>query len=206
MLHLLLDANKSAQLLLLPASLKKQKLGTNTAWNTVELADLLHQEALPSIQSNVEIIIDALDECSTKEVVDVVRRFEKTLKTWQTQFTLHIWWSSRFYPDVTLSENLGFEILIHDQNAEDIERYVHTNFVDLAPIELSELGTSIVSRSDGVIFWTELVVHRLIQMWKQGRLVHELEAELKKYPSSSTINTESYSKPSTAIRQISVAN
>ena len=168
LLHRLLEESATARFSLPMTFLKKQARELTATWNVVELANLLHDQALCLAPQNVELIIDALDECPQDDVIDVVRRFEQTMKNWKEPNALHICWSSRFYPDVTLDSHIGVEISINDQNHRDIERYVLDKFVVLAPDELEELETRICERSNGIFFWAQLVVDKLIKLRRLG--------------------------------------
>ena len=98
----------------------------------------------------IEIFLDALDECLDDEVRDIVRSFSSSASyAVSVGDPLKICWSSRHYPHITVEK--CFEVTMEAQNAPDIAAYIRQELTSLKHLKLrSELESLMIQRSAGV--------------------------------------------------------
>ena len=111
--------------------------------------------------------IDALDECETKEVQEMVQFFED-LKG------LFVCFASRYYPAISIRSN---EILLEKQKHGDVQRYVYGR---LRTTHMS-LKRQVILKANGNFFWTVLVV-RLINDDLANGNIYQIQQRLKDLP------------------------
>ena len=160
---------------LLPRFLEKKARGQVIQWQTVELADIFHYSIEHLINSDVEILIDALDECSDNEVFEVVQRFESSVQMMKPDTNLRVCWSSRFYPHISLRAAEGIELVMNEKNAVDIQRYVFDLLPMGSQVMLRPVFLEIISRSNGIFLWASLVTDRLLKAFNAGSTPTELQ-------------------------------
>lgn len=182
LLHSLIHVNPSLLCEVLVLYLEKETRGDSVRWQTTELADVFHDK-LEQFQSNdIEILIDALDECSDAEVLDVVRRFERSIQAHRNHTALRVCWSSRFYPNISLRAVQGIELVVNENNTGDIREYIQKVF----PMDLHEplrsVGENIISRAKGIFLWASLVANKLIKAFDAGKDADQLTAMLHDIP------------------------
>ena len=141
-----------------PALLSRftQKLKSSTrSFDTLtltlqELQSFFHESLTLSSHFEIEIFLDALDECQDEEVRDIVRSFSSSASyAVSVGHPLKICWSSRHYPHITVEK--CFEVTMEAQNAPDIAAYIHQELTSLKHLKLrSELESLMIQRSAGV--------------------------------------------------------
>lgn len=147
----------SSRCVVLAHFLEKESYTDNLQWHTTELADLFHAELEQAREHDVEVLVDALDECSDSEVLEVIRRFERSIQKPRHQGKLRICWSSLFYPNISLHAVQALELIVSGRNAQDIGEHVRNilpRHLDDGPRSLSD---TVLSRAKGVFLWASLV-------------------------------------------------
>ncbi|TRX88913.1 hypothetical protein FHL15_010141 [Xylaria flabelliformis] len=182
---LLLSLIQESRLMLcevLALYLEKETRGNIVQWQTPELVDVFHDKIEHFRTSDIEILIDALDECSEAEVLRVVRRFEESIQVPRNHTTLRVCWSSRFYPHISLRAVQGTELVVNNNNSGDIRQYVQS----ILPIDshkpLRSVSEDIIARAQGNFLWASLVSDKLIKAFHTGKGVNELKDTLRNTP------------------------
>ncbi|KAK7890072.1 hypothetical protein LTR67_008537 [Exophiala xenobiotica] len=164
--------------------LEKESRTGIVRWRTEELADFFHKELEQPQKKDVEVFVDALDECSDSEVLEVIRRFEKSIQKPRGQSKLRICWSSRFYPNISLRAVQAIELIVSDQNAQDIREHVRNIFPLHLDERLRSLSEDVISRAQGVFLWASLAAKKLMQAFDAGRDMDDLVSILQSIPGS----------------------
>ena len=182
MLHSFISMAPSILCEFLVLYLEKEARGDSVRWQTTELAEIFHEKLQYLQFDDIEILIDALDECSDAEVLDVVRRFENSILAHNTHAALRVCWSSRFYPNINLRVVQGTELIVNEKNNGDIREYIQKLF----PVDLSSplwsVSESLVSRAKGIFLWATLVADKLIKACDEGKDAGQLQAMLQDIP------------------------
>lgn len=166
---------------------KKHKVGTDpVTWSSAELRDMFFDTILFNSKTQVEIFVDALDECKEDEVRTIIGAFEKCAANYVDSGSqnLKICWSSRHYPHISIDR--GFEIKVENMNFEDIKLWANRQLARSKHlISLSSVETEIVTKSNGVFLWSVLVVNKICKLMDKGlplvkiqKVIHDLPSEL----------------------------
>ncbi|KAI0183818.1 Alpha/Beta hydrolase protein, partial [Xylaria flabelliformis] len=182
LLHSLIQESPLMLCEVLALYLEKETRGNIVQWQTPELVDVFHDKIKHFRTSDIEILIDALDECSEAEVLRVIRRFEESIQVPRSHTTLRVCWSSRFYPHISLRTVQGIELVVNNNNGGDIKQYVQS----ILPIDshkpLRSVSEDIIARAQGNFLWASLVSDKLIKAFHTGKGVNELKDTLRSTP------------------------
>ncbi|EHA18786.1 hypothetical protein ASPNIDRAFT_119175, partial [Aspergillus niger ATCC 1015] len=126
--------------------------------------------------------IDALDECEEEEVramIDFIQSLGEHAISSRVQ--LHVCFSSRHYPHITIEK--GLELILEDQegHADDIARYLHSELKIGRSKQAEEIRREIHEKASGIFLWMVLVVQILNREYQRGRL-HALRKRLREIP------------------------
>lgn len=151
-------------------------------WKEPLLKSLI-KSAVGLLQSkSLVILIDALDECSAKEVKNMVNFFHTQLQqaALSNGTDLRVFFSSRHYPHINIQG--GREIVLEDQteHTADIAEFVESNL----PLDASltpGLKQEILRKARGVFLWVVLVVRILRDECDEGNM-HLLVERLREIP------------------------
>ncbi|KAI0857314.1 hypothetical protein F4860DRAFT_518034 [Xylaria cubensis] len=182
LLHSLIQESPLMLCEILALYLEKETRGNIVQWQTPELVDVFHDKIKHFRTSDIEILIDALDECSEAEALRVIRRFEESIQVPRSHTTLRVCWSSRFYPHISLRAVQGIELVVNNNNSDDIKQYVQS----ILPIDshktLRSVSEDIIARAQGNFLWASLVSDKLIKAFHTGKGVNELKDTLRNTP------------------------
>lgn len=159
--------------------LEKESRGCVVKWQPVELANLFHDFIDNCDANSIEILIDALDECSDADVLDIVRKFEKSIQISRTHQPFRVCWTSRFYPHISFSTLQGISLVVDHHNKDDIRKYVQGIFPRDADESLSE---ELIERARGIFLWASLVTARLQNAFNSGQTTIQLRKMLQEIP------------------------
>ncbi|KND87822.1 Ankyrin repeat domain-containing protein 50 [Tolypocladium ophioglossoides CBS 100239] len=145
------------------------------------------KETLAKVVENLgcrtlQFFIDALDECDDDDVTDMVSFFEEIgEKAVEVNVRVHICFSSRHYP--TISIRWGLEIVLEneEEHGDDIARYVKSKVKLDSSRRADSLRSQILEKSAGVFLWVALVIPMLNAACAQGR-VDEFQKCLDEIP------------------------
>jgi len=178
LLHGLATLRPESMCRLLAIYLQKSSGRAKFDWKTPDLKSMFYTE-LKFLPNNLEIFIDALDECSSDEVQEVVDGFERLLSG---STVLKVCWSSRFYPHIDLKTPQGVELELNEMNRDDIHRYIEDNIPTWLKQTWVQAVPEIVSKADGIFLWAILVAKRIEKAFSEGMELGDLKGVLSKTP------------------------
>jgi hypothetical protein len=150
-----------------PVSVQQQ------GWTVPALRNHLHRAISNLGQGDaLTLYIDALDECEKEDIREAIEHFEELgSAALPMPISLHICFSSRRYPRVSIQHCI--EILVEEQakHEQDIREYINDRLAIRDTAFKARLAYQIESRASGVFFWVVLVV-RLIKKRCDGGASH----------------------------------
>ena len=158
------------------------KLDDNWNWHQKELQGFI-DSAIPKILKArpVWLFVDALDECSKKDAVDLIEWLESLPpKQLATHSQLHVCISSRHYP--ILGRDFKYSICAEEENEQDISTYVKARFADRIELVESLFLDLITGRASGIFMWARLVVNRVLELYDEGRSFLEIQEIISSIP------------------------
>lgn len=135
---------------------------------TVQTLQSCLRYAVSLLEEPVRCWVDALDECDTKEVQEMVYFFEDTSG-------LQVCFASRYYPAIAIQSD---EVLLEKQQHDDLRQYVYGR-LRTRDILLKE---QVISKANGNFFWAVLVVRLISEDLINGNM-YQIEQRLKDLPS-----------------------
>lgn len=134
-------------------------------------------------EDNVILTIDALDECSTSEVRDMVVLFDELLypSSRPSHSGVRVFFSSRHYPHISITN--GIEIVLEEQemHRHDLWCYIQSKARFVEHPDLNVLQSNILRRSSGIFLWVVLVIKILRDEYEDGN-AHLLQERLHYIP------------------------
>lgn len=132
------------------------------------------------------ILIDAVDECSSREDRKALCSFISTASTGAKayQAKLNILMTSRNFPMLSIGSRPA-RLDMNQLNRCDISVYVEQQLglgISTEASEQSQLLHAIVERARGVFLWVVLAVDGVIERWQEGASVRELLRHLDDLP------------------------
>jgi ankyrin repeat protein len=150
---------------------------------TVEILQELLRHVIQSLgRQKLFIFVDALDEGEEEQIRDMVSCFEE-LGEYATNsgVELNIYFSSRHYPHITVTNSM--QLILEDEadHARDIENYLQSEFKATKDKTIDMLRAKILERARGVFLWVVLVARVLKRENDHGQK-HKLFKILEKIP------------------------
>ncbi|KAK7228087.1 hypothetical protein V2G26_000257 [Clonostachys chloroleuca] len=161
--------------------------GEEWSWHVNELESLLQSCINKARETHaVQIMVDALDECSQDGIISLEAFFKNIRSQPASSLSrLSICITCRHFPLVKWQQ--GKEISVESKNEADIRTYVRSN---LEPFEDGQdsgaLGDEIVKRSSGIFLWAKLVLPNLVLQQRKGLNPEQLLQSLQRTPSRLT--------------------
>ena len=153
------------------------------SWHVVELAEMFHSSVSQERGDDIEIFIDALDECVEDDVRDLIRKFEQTVgDAHLSGARIKVCWSSRYYPNISMSTQYGSVLKLDEHNHNDICEYVNRELCVGSDSELNSVREYLLSRANGVFLWAMLATKQLLKAIDQGRNPSQLRDSLRVLP------------------------
>ena len=150
-----------------------------------------HLESLKSIfQSAVSDVgarqlycfVDALDECHEDEVRDMVTCFEWLCQdALETGTQLHICFSSRHYPHISVEKCLEIVLEGQEGHDQDMTNYLDSELKIGKSQRCEKIKADILEKAKSIFLWLVLVVKILKEEFDRGR-VHALQKRLEEIP------------------------
>lgn len=157
--------------------------GDITLWEKAELKSFF-KTAIVGHDKRVIIFIDAIDECdsdSIRDVVDFWRDVTKTAHSARVQLSVCL--SSRHYPAVYVNDCP--EIVMEDHNHSDIIKFVRRRLelgMAARRADQQAIQKKILDKSGGVFLWVSLVVKDILQKNDEGKGLRFLLKHLDSVP------------------------
>ena len=126
--------------------------------------------------------VDALDECPEDQARDMVEFVESLCQTAASKIMpLHICFSSRHYPHISIG--VGLQLILDDQegHANDITSYVASRLKIRKTKQAQDIKDQVIGKASGIFLWVVLVVHILNKEYDSGK-IHKLQKRLQELP------------------------
>ncbi|KAI9658930.1 MAG: hypothetical protein M1821_001890 [Bathelium mastoideum] len=126
--------------------------------------------------------VDALDECPEDQVRDLIEFFEDLSQLTATgQIRLHVCFSSRHYPHISI--NTGLQLVLENQegHSDDITNYLSTELKVGKSKLVQECKAKIVEKASGIFLWVVLVARILNREHDRGK-IHAMRKRLDEIP------------------------
>jgi hypothetical protein len=151
-------------------------------WSVEQLEELFERAIQGLGRRSIACFIDALDECASEEIIRMVSFFERVgdlAISSKTQF--HVCFSSRHYPEITITNGLSLVLEGQEGHNKDIANYVD-NKLKIGHARISEeIRSELRENSSGVFMWVVLVVDILNKEYVRGN-IYKLRKRLRDLP------------------------
>ena len=113
------------------------------------------------------LLVDALDECDSQGVRDVVGFLESLSRdAVQAGFTLRICLSSRHYPSVSMRKTLELTVEASEEHGRDIATYIAQKLEG----HDDDIKAKVQTKAGGIFIWVVIIVSLLNKAYDDGRL------------------------------------
>ncbi|KAF1734198.1 putative ankyrin repeat protein [Beauveria bassiana] len=154
----------------------------NPMWQIVVLQDLLRSALTKLGQTPLAIFVDALDECSSDQVEELVEYFEALGEEAERNgLRLNICFSSRYYPYIDIQYGLKIKLEAQDGHEEDVAMYIRNKLRIGTSKTAQEIKTEMQAKAKGIFMWVVLVVDILKAEYRDGR-IFEVKKRLAALP------------------------
>ncbi len=139
-------------------------------WRIDVLRDMLRSALMDLGQTALTIFVDALDECASDQVEELLEYFEKLGKKAALNGSqLNVCFSSRHYPHNSIQYCRNINLDCQDGHEKDIAMYVQDK-LKLGEGETADnVKNSIQAKANGIFMWVFLVIRILNEEMKNGR-------------------------------------
>ncbi|KAH7035838.1 uncharacterized protein B0I36DRAFT_240326, partial [Microdochium trichocladiopsis] len=152
----------------LQATLDNQR---NTSWTLKKLQRLMSQAIGMLSTRHLMLFIDALDECNAHEGLAMVESFQREARhAFEKGVKLHICFSSRPYPVVSMRKGILVVLDEQEGDASDLERYVRSSLSQWPRGIRQDLRHKIIEKAQGIFLWAVLVLSLLYRDFGEGRV------------------------------------
>jgi hypothetical protein len=152
-------------------------------WPLNSLKTLLSEAVAKLGQYRVTCFIDALDECPEVEIRDMIEFFEELGEsTAEEDIGLRVCFSSRHYPQVTMTKYQPMVLDGQDGHEDDIARYVKSKLKIPGDKKAGEVRVAVQAKAKGIFMWVVLVVRILNKEHDRGSNNAELRKCLDRIP------------------------
>ncbi|KAE8454451.1 hypothetical protein EG329_000074 [Mollisiaceae sp. DMI_Dod_QoI] len=151
-------------------------------WSIETLKELFGQSIQQLGQQPLTCFIDALDECDESQIRDMISYFEQ-LGEWaiSANVTFQVCFSSRHYPNITISKGLSLILEGQEGHDQDITTYLDSELRIGHSKLAGEIRSEVQRKASGVFMWVALVVEILNKEYDHGR-IHVLRQKLRDLP------------------------
>jgi ankyrin repeat protein len=153
-------------------------------WSLACLKSLLSEAISQLVEERLTFFIDALDECPEDEIRDMIDFFEE-LGALATEESIHlrVCFSSRHYPQVTISNCQHMNLDAQEGHQQDIWKYVKSKLKVRKGKTAEEIRVAVQEKAQGVFMWVVLVVRILNEESDHGGNNADLRKCLDQIPS-----------------------
>jgi ankyrin repeat protein len=153
------------------------------AW-PLNILKTLFSEAVAKLgQDRVTCFIDALDECPEVEIRDMIEFFEELGEsTAEEDIGLRVCFSSRHYPQVTMTKCQPMVLDGQDGHEDDIARYVKSKLKVRGGKQAEDVRVAVQAKAKGIFMWVVLVVRILNEESDRGSNNAKLRKCLDRIP------------------------
>ncbi|XWX00083.1 hypothetical protein V2A60_008100 [Cordyceps javanica] len=157
--------------------------GKEPQWDEGSLQFFLELALLSLEQSFVSLFIDALDECGSMEVQDMVDFFSQINKKGKEKgIIIRFLLASRPYPPASCENCIEIDLISEAGHREDMKTWVKSRLRCLGPSQHArKIREKLIQKARGVFLWAVLVV-REIQAQRLAWDLNKVEAKLQSMP------------------------
>jgi nucleoside phosphorylase len=139
-------------------------------WELDHLQDIFASAVMKLDKRHLICFIDALDECDEEQVREMVEYFEDLEENAaQKGAKVHICFSSRHYPHITIQAGVELILEAEQGHAQDLEKYVLSRTRTWKGNIAKDVRAEILQKAAGIFMWVILVVPILNKEFEQGR-------------------------------------
>ncbi|TQV91091.1 NB-ARC and ankyrin domain-containing protein [Cordyceps javanica] len=162
---------------------KEVTYGEEPKWDEKSLKNVLEKALLSLEQYFVSLFIDALDECVSLRVQDMVNYFNKINKKGRAKgIIIRFLLASRLYPSATCENCVEIDLISEAGHREDMETWVKSGLRCLGSSRHArKIREKLIQKSSGVFLWAVLVA-REIEKKNLAWDLNKVEAELQSLP------------------------
>jgi hypothetical protein len=151
-------------------------------WSIEPLKALLEQAIQGLGKSTGICFIDALDECDDAMVWDMLQFFEHIGKLVVSKgISFQVCFSSRHYPNITITRGLELELEGQEGHTQDITNYVETELKIGKSKIAQQVRAKLQEKASGIFMWVVLVVRILNKESARGKDFN-LQRKLQEIP------------------------
>ncbi|KAF7554844.1 hypothetical protein G7Z17_g2610 [Cylindrodendrum hubeiense] len=152
--------------------------GKDWQWHERELQRFFKSSLRQVLRKrSVRLFIDALDESGQTTAINIVEQFKSLLQNLPpSDSRIRICFTCRHFP--ILDWDYGLEITLEQENGTDIATYVKAKLKN----RNAQAINIIIDQAAGVFLWAHLVVHRVLQLEREGEGAR-IKAEIERIPS-----------------------
>ncbi|KAH7012312.1 ankyrin repeat-containing domain protein [Microdochium trichocladiopsis] len=159
------------------------KPGEKWQWHPCELQRFFKSSLLKVLKTRpVWLFVDALDECSPENAVELVGEFKSLLQRLPSinLKEFRICFTCRHYPILDLDG--VFTIYTEEENKKDISTFVRDKLSSFRVRTSSMIPDLITERAQGVFLWAWLVVNQVLDLERKGAGSTKIDAEIRSVP------------------------
>lgn len=150
----------------------------DTAWQTLELAELLQVATEELADRPTTFYIDALDECPDDQVRGMLKVFGGIIQTaWFAGQEVRVCFASRPYPHITFTDAIFLDFSTQPQHIHDLNRYIMDELHIGSSSHATAIRSEVLRKAQGSFMWAVLVV-RILNVDYDGGHLEKLSARL----------------------------
>lgn len=153
------------------------------AWTEIELTNFLLDFFSLGNRPVIRIFIDALDEGTEDDVRRMVRILSRATGIANSQsHSLRVCFSSRHYPNITVSDCLTLFVEQQQGHSADLEKYILSELIGDSSAQMAEMRQLVSDKAGGVFMWVVLVIPMLNKAYDRGKSLLSMKALLHEIP------------------------
>lgn len=150
-------------------------------WPMEKLKSMFHDAILELGEDRLTCFIDALDECPEDDIRAMIKTLsELSESAIESQVDLHVCFSSRFYPNISIRKCQHLELDGQIGHQQDISDYVRSELLGDDEV-IHQIKLQVEERARGIFLWAVLVVQILNKDSDRGD-VHKMQDRLDEIP------------------------
>lgn len=150
-------------------------------WPVEKLKSMFHDAILELGEDKLTCFIDALDECPEDDIRAMIKTLsELSESAIESQVDLHVCFSSRPYPNISIRKCQHLELDRQSGHRQDVSDYVRSELLGDDEV-IHQIKLQVEERARGIFLWAVLVVKILNKDSDRGD-VHKMQDRLDEIP------------------------
>lgn len=151
-------------------------------WSLEQLKNMLRVSLDEPDQFRVRCFVDALDECSTADVQDMINYFRDLTRLHPpTHQRFFVCFASRYYPALSIKGSVELRLDQQGAHVQDLSNYVEDRLSATNDRDEADIKQQIITRANGIFMWAVLVVKLLNEELLNGTL-HNIRDIIQEFP------------------------